>query len=104
MDVKDALPVELGVIEAVDDSVVAVEGVLGALSVPETDPAAVPLLPKLLLGFPVPDEKGDREGVEDRVSVWEASGEKEVPLECDAVELATALCVPPGLFTEGVPM
>jgi hypothetical protein len=69
VDFKDTLPVELGVMEAVVDAVRAVEGVRGALRVPEKDPAAEPLLTELLLGFPEAEEKGDGVGVEDKVRV-----------------------------------
>jgi hypothetical protein len=56
VDVKDTLPVELEVIEAVGDAVRAVEGVRGALRVPEKDPTTEPLLTELLLGFPEAEE------------------------------------------------
>ena len=73
--VKDTLPMELEVARAEGDSVEAVERVCCALKVPEKDPAAVLLLTKLLLGFPVLEREGSRECVKVKVRVWEAGGE-----------------------------
>ena len=74
--IKDTLPMELEVARAEGDSVEAVERVCCALKVPEKDPAAaVLLLTKLVLGFPVLEREGSRECVKDRVRVWEAGGE-----------------------------